>query len=110
MADLDTAKADILAQFKTSLPPNMPAPNQFTIPELIARPIQSTGVLGNMAHNVIAGTYVPATGSALATWSTADMFATTYQQMVMDMVYGLSQADQNEITNLTTKNQVVLNN
>ena len=110
MADLDTAKADILAQFKSALPPNMPAPAQFTIPELIARPVLTTGVIGNMAHDVIAGTYVPATSSDLATWSTADMFATTYQQMVMDMVYGLSQKDQNEITSLTTKNQVVLNN
>lgn len=104
MADLATAKAQVLKQFQSSLPPGVPAPTQFTIPELITRPVMTTGVLGNTAHDIIAGTFVPGTNGKLDSWSTADMFASAYLQMVQDMAYGLSTADQNTITNLETKN------
>ncbi|WP_299298407.1 hypothetical protein [uncultured Tateyamaria sp.] len=110
MADLDTAKAQILKQFQSSLPPGMPNPQQFTIPEMIARPVLNMGVLDHGAHDIIAGTFVPGTNGALNTWSTADMFTSAYLQMVQDMAYGLSQADQNQITQIKTQNAVVLNN
>jgi len=109
MADLNTAKADVLKQFQSSLPPGLPTPIQFTIPEMLTRPILSTGVLNHGAHNVIAGTFVPATDTKLDSWSTADQFETTYLNMVQNMAYGLSIADQNQVTKLKTDNDVVLN-
>ncbi|MDU8928207.1 hypothetical protein RXV86_12490 [Alisedimentitalea sp. MJ-SS2] len=110
MTDLATAKAAVLKQFQSSLPPGVPSPEQFTIPEMLTRPILSTGVLDHGAHDVIAGTFIPGTGGKLDSWSTADQFGDAYLQMVQDMAYGLSTADQNEITKLKTQNQVVFNN
>lgn len=108
MADLATAKAQVLKQFQSSLPPGVPSPEQFTIPELITRPVLNIGVLSQTAHEVISGTFVPGANGKLNSWSTADMFATTYLQMVQDMAYGLSTSDQNTITTLQTKNATVL--
>ncbi|OIQ32529.1 MAG: hypothetical protein BM562_04475 [Alphaproteobacteria bacterium MedPE-SWcel] len=110
MTDLATAKSAVLEQFKSSLPPGVPSPQQFTIPELITRPVLNVGVLEHGAHDIIAGTFVPGTNGKLNTWSTADTFTTTYLQMVQDMAYGLSVSDQNTITNLETKNATVLGN
>ncbi|TNJ43323.1 hypothetical protein [Phaeobacter sp. B1627] len=108
MTDLSKAKAAVLEQFKSSLPPGVPTPEQFTIPEMITRPVLNVGVLEHGAHDIIAGTFVPGTNGKLNSWSTADTFVNTYRQMVEDMAYGLSVADQNKITSLETKNADVL--
>lgn len=110
MADLKAAKAEVLKQLGASLPPGLPDPTQFTIPELLNRPILSTGVVSQGAHDVIAGSFVPAANGEEDGWSTADTFVNTYLQMAQDMAYGLSQEDQNKIQTIKTENQVVLNN
>ncbi len=109
MADLSTAKEQVLALFKSSLAPGMPDPTQFTIPEMLTRPLLQSGVLDHGAHDIVAGTFVPGTGGKLDSWSTADQFTTSYLNMVQNMAYSLSTKDQNTITNLKTENQAVLN-
>ncbi len=109
MATLQNAKAEVLKQFKTSLPPGVPDPTQFTLPNMLTRPILTTGTLSNGAHNVIAGTFEPGSDNKAAEWSTADPFTTTYLNMIQNMAYGYSTADQNQMTTLKTDNQVVLN-
>jgi hypothetical protein len=109
MANLQDAKAEVLKQFKSSLPPGVPDPTQFTLVDMLTRPILTTGTLSNGAHNVIAGTFVPGSDGKPDGWSTADLFTTTYLNMIQNMAYGYSTADQNQITTLTTDNQNVLN-
>lgn len=110
MADLQDAKNAVLRQFKESLPPGVPDPTQFTLVDMLTRPILTTGTLSNDAHHVIAGTFVPGSSSKTDSWSTADTFTTTYLNMIQNMAYGYSTKDNNQIETLKTENQVVLNN
>lgn len=110
MTDLAIAKNAVMAQFKSSLPPNMPAPEQLTLPELLTRPILSGGVVDHGAHDIISGTFQPGVNGGMNTWSTANEFSDAYLQMVQDMAYNLSTADENTLTKLKTANQVVFNN
>jgi hypothetical protein len=109
MANLEDAKAAVLEQFKTSMPPGIPEPTQFTLPDMLTLPILTVGTLNNGAYRVITGTFVPGSDSKADSWSTADQFTTRYLNMIQNMAYGFSTKDANEILKLTNENQDVLN-
>jgi len=107
MSDLSVAKATVLELFKNALSPNTPTPTQVTTPDLITRPIVTTGVVSHGAFNIIQGLFQP---GDIPAWSTAEHFPTVYKNMVENMAYGLSTKDQNKIKELEVKNQGTLNN
>lgn len=108
MANLEDAKAAALEKFKTSMPPGIPEPTLFTLPDMLTRPILSAdGTLSNDAHTIIAGTFVPGSDK-VDSWSTANLFTTTYLYMIQNMAYGFSTKDSNQIKKLTTENEEVL--